>query len=256
MQGETGINNLTKLLETEFKKWWDQITKPWWDYGERYNVRVEVGGEYKEIPRLDENGKPRVDEQNQAIRDGKWKVDTNRIKAYLLAWYPIEFVTNTNQVKLKVEFKRAWEETPTTELGNNAYDINKSVETTTEVLDTYFSWVEQLNICTIENKAWKVLWDFKNIKTFIETWRLPEGKSIVDIRDETVWHLLDLEKALMPQSDGKTFKSECTKIEQMTEKIKWRDCKQELDIKNMENILNYDLLTSILSVVGSTTPWQ
>ena len=148
------IKNLYEMLKNKKLKWWgDQITKPWWDYGERYDIRA--------------NGK--------VIHEKGRKVDTNLVKAYLLAWYPIEFITTTGKVELRVEFERA--NSRVTEHSNNAYDVGGAANRVNEIIDNHFTKSDhwELNIGSACDAANNLKSDLTILKKCVEAKELPEN---------------------------------------------------------------------------------
>lgn len=227
--------NIEKLYDIlkmkEFEWWWDQMTKPWWDYWERYKVRVSFG------------------DAVEMIHGGGGKVDTNRIKAYLLAWYTVEFVTNTGEIQLWVRFDRSNNEVKTKHT-NNAYDIEAAARKTNEILDKHFVEGEQrkLDIGTICQYANTLNARIDVFKNYIETKNLPEGKTIETIKEEIVKNIEVLVASsavlgpeIKPQQEILlTFKKA---IENPESQITLND------IETLNKALNENLLEHVLNVL-------
>ena len=224
-KSDWSIKPLLEILSRpEFEKFWDQITKPRWDYWERYNVRATLNG--KGIPIQKING----------------KVDTNRIKAYLLSWYSIEFVSKDWTVWLRVEFDRASGEL--TDLKTNAYWVSEVVRRNVEVHKLYFNAEIELNIWTIGKKAGKVNKDIKIYEEYLNTGKMPEDVTLTPewLIEQLNMDILDLQRSTLALPEERKHISEKLKP------IKWEITLN--DIAELKTTLD-NLFITVIDVARS-----
>ena len=230
---EWNIEKLYSILTNELNWRWDQLTKPWEDYGKRYKVRVSNGDSVEIIP------------------DGKDNNST-RIKSYLLWWYSVEFIAQNGEILLWVEFKRANDKNRTTDFSGNSYDVGETARKNLETLNTYYSAENTLNIWAIQNNSGDVLKDLTTIKPYVEEWKLPEWKAIETVKKEMLDNITDLQESikLLEGDNAGQISDELNKMKNLIEGD-WKEISSN-QIENWENLLNGDLLKALIDLARPT----